>query len=150
MTKLEKRGAPGADLFGRLFDDWWTDFPVWRPAFLWREFPEMIRVDEFRENGTLVVHAELPGVDPDKDVEVTVSDGVLHIRAERHEQEDVEERGYVRHELRRGTFVRELPLPEGASDADVVATYADGILEIRVPVTTVTPPAATKVPVKKS
>lgn len=59
-------------------------------------------------------------------------------------------RGYVRHELRSGTFARELPLPEGASDADVVATYTDGILEIRVPVATVTPPAATKVPVTKS
>jgi HSP20 family protein len=150
MTKLSKRETRPVDLFGRLFDDWWTDFPVWRPAFLWREFPDMIRVDEFRENGTLVVRAELPGIDPDKDVDVTVSDGTLHIRAERREEDDVEERGYVRHELRRGTFERELPLPEGASDTDVVATYTDGILEIRVPVAAVTPPAATKVPVTKS
>jgi HSP20 family protein len=95
---------------------------------------EVLRVDELRENGDLVIRAEMPGVDPAKDVEVTVSDGMLHISAERRSDEKSEESGYVRRELQYGSFHRTLPLPEGITDDDVKATYKDGILEIRVPV----------------
>ena len=45
--------------------------------------PTPIRVEEFVDEKTLVIRAEMPGVDPEKDVEVSISDGVLHIRAER-------------------------------------------------------------------
>jgi HSP20 family protein len=33
-----------------------------------------------------VIRADLPGIDPDKDVELTVADGMLHIQAERRER----------------------------------------------------------------
>jgi HSP20 family protein len=81
------------------------------------------------------VRAELAGIDPDKDVEITVKDGMLQITAERRVEEKTEDKGYTRHELRYGSFSRALPLPEGASESDIKATYKDGILEIRVPVT---------------
>lgn len=90
---------------------------------------DLIKVDEYRENGTLVVRAELPGIDPDNDVELTVADGMLHIEAERRDEEKTEEIG----ELHYGSFSRSLPLPEGVTEADVTASYKDGILEIRVP-----------------
>ena len=48
----------------------------------WREAGELIRVEEFREDGMLAIHADLPGIDPEKDVELTVSDGMLHIEAD--------------------------------------------------------------------
>jgi HSP20 family protein len=95
-----------------------------------------------------VVRAELPGIDPDEDVELTVTDGMLHIEAERREEEETEDKGYVRRELRYGSFSRSLPLPEGATEADITATYKDGILEIRVPAPQ--PPPAKKIPVSKS
>lgn len=131
----------------RLFDDWFTSL---RQPSLWsRWMPEaVIRVDEYQENGTLVVKAELPGIDPDKDVELTVSDGMLHIRAERREEEKSEERGYLRQELRYGSFSRTLPLPPGASEDDVKATYHDGILEVRIPAPAV--PEAKKVPITRT
>ncbi len=71
--------------------------------------------------------------DPDSDVELTVSHGILHIEAERREEEKREEKGYVRRELRYGSLSRSLPLPEGATEADIAATYKDGVLEIRIP-----------------
>lgn len=43
--------------------------------------PAPIRVEEFVDGKTLVVRAEMPGVDPDKDVEVTIDNGVLEVRA---------------------------------------------------------------------
>ena len=99
----------------------------------WREAGELIRVEEFREDGTLVIRADLPGIDPDKDVELTVSGGILHIEAERRVEEKREEKGYVRQELRYGSLSRSLPLPEGVTEANITATYKAGVLEIRIP-----------------
>ena len=43
---------------------------------------EWLRVEEFHDGDTLVVRAELPDIDPDKDVEVTTADGVVRIHAQ--------------------------------------------------------------------
>lgn len=131
--------------FDRLFD--WTEM---LPSFLDRRWmpDEVIRVDEYQENDTLVVRAELPGIDPDEDVELTVTDGMLHIEAERREEESTEEKGYLRKEFRYGNFARTLRLPEGVSEKDIQASYKDGILEVRVPAPT--PKPGTKVPISKS
>jgi|HigsolmetaAR201D_1030396.scaffolds.fasta_scaffold14541_3 HSP20 family protein len=136
------------DVFDRMFEDWVSMWP-WRSL---ARFPrwtadDLIRVDEFRENGNLVIRAELPGIDPDKDVELTVEDGMLHIQAERREEEKSEDQGYLRRELRYGTFSRTLPLPSGVTEKDVKASYKDGILEIRVPVPA---PATAKIPISRS
>jgi HSP20 family protein len=157
MTGLLKRESKvpdkveAFDWFDRMFDDWTRLVPFRRPAIFGWGWPteEMIRVDEFRENGTIVVRAELPGLDPDKDVEVTVVDGMLRIKAERNEEETTEDKAYVRRELRYGSFTRVLPLPEGVAEADVKATYVDGVLEIRIPAPVVEP-AATKIPIAKT
>jgi len=82
----------------------------------------------------LVVKAEMPGLDPDKDIAIDVSDQNLHIRAERRQETKVEEKGGYHSEFRYGSFSRHVPLPAGTSDQDVKATYKDGILEVRVPV----------------
>lgn len=147
---LEPVEAPETmDLFDRMFENWMNMWPLRRPGLLARSMPEdLIKVDEYREDGTLVVRAELPGIDPDKDVELTVADGMLHIEAERREEEKTEEKGYLRRELHYGAFTRSLPLPEGVSEADVTASYKDGILEIRVPAPQ--PEPGKKIPVTKA
>lgn len=121
--------------FERMFDMWPTLMPFRRPMSMARHWlsEAFIPVDEYREDGTLVIRASLPGIDPEKDVELTVSEGMLHIAVERREEETIEKRGYVRQELQHGSYERTLPLPEGVTDTDVEATYKDGILEIRVP-----------------
>ncbi|HVM53026.1 MAG TPA: Hsp20/alpha crystallin family protein [Acidimicrobiales bacterium] len=138
------------DRFDRVFDEWINTLP-WRRGLVFGHDwagENVIRVDEYREDDSLVIRAELPGIDPDNDVELTVSDHMLHITAEHREEEKIEEKGYLRHELRCGSFSRELPLPEGVSESDVTASYKDGILEIRVP--TPTPEPATKIAITKS
>lgn len=139
MPGLSKREPSGEatdafSRFDRMFDEWARMMPF-RPVPFphWGEARDLIRVEEYREDGILVIHADLPGIDPDKDVELTVSDGMLHIEAERREEEEREEKGYVRRELRYGSLSRSLPLPEGVTAADVTATYKAGVLEIRVP-----------------
>lgn len=150
IARREPRGAGDVfSRFDRLFDEWARIMPF-RPGPFphWREADELIRVEEFREDGALVVRADLPGIDPDKDVELTVSDGMLHIQAERREEEKREEKGYLRQELRYGSLSRSLPLPEGVTEADITATYKAGILEIRIPEPKHEP--ARKIPISKS
>lgn len=154
MAGLQRREVrrpdlPVDDLFDRVFDNWARTM-AFRPLL---GIPELltkeaiIPVDEIREDGALVVRAELPGIDPEKDVTLTVSDGVLLIEAERTQEEKVEGKGYLRRELRYGTFARSIVLPEGVSDADIAASYKDGILEVRIPIPAPTP--ARKIPIGK-
>lgn len=113
----------------------------------WPDFQEMIhrmfdgdaerswlRVEEFMDDKTMVVRAELPDIDPDKDVQITIAGGELRIRAERQAKTEHKEKDSYRSEFRYGSFSRTMPLPAGATEADVSATYKDGVLEIRVPV----------------
>jgi HSP20 family protein len=126
------------DRLDHLLDEWTRVLPL-RMSELLRlplerepALAEFVRVDEYREGEDLVVRAELPGVDPEKDIEVRVTDHRLHIEAERRQEEESERKGFVRRELRYGRFSRDLALPEGVTDEDISARYIDGILEIRV------------------
>jgi HSP20 family protein len=136
LMRREPRGEVG-EFFGhfdRMFDDWARMMPFRTVSFgRWPDVDGMIHVEEFHDDGTLVVRADLPGIDPEKDVELTVADGMLHIEAERREEEKKEGKGYLRQELRYGALSRTLPLPEGVSQSDIKATYKAGTLEIRIP-----------------
>jgi HSP20 family protein len=82
---------------------------------------------------TLVLRAELPGLDPQSEIAVTVAEGMLLVEAEQHRERHTEAGEYVRHELRVGAVRQSVPLPPDARPDDIVATYQDGVLEIRVP-----------------
>jgi HSP20 family protein len=141
-TDLERR-----DPFG-LWTLSWPEY-LWTVPSVWSMFGDgRLRVDEYLDGDTLVIRAELPGIDPEKDVEITIGDGLLHIHAERRQEEKLEDKDMYRSELRYGVFTRILPLPAGVGEQDVDASYKAGILEIRVPVDQ--KKAATKVPVRAS
>ncbi|MGX4688042.1 Hsp20/alpha crystallin family protein [Streptomyces sp. JNUCC 63] len=89
-----------------------------------------IRIEEHMADGTYVLRAELPGVDPEKDVEITVTEGVLTLRAERSEESTQKHRT----EFSYGTFARSVRLPAGAEGDEATAEYKDGVLTITVPV----------------
>lgn len=135
MTSLQRRSGDGGWL-DRMFDEWWHALPAPRPWAGSELLPGdgMIRVDEFRDGDDEVIRAELPDIDPDEDVAVTVRDGVLRICAQRRVEKKATGTGFTRRELRHGSFSRALPLPEGAEEKDIRASYKDGMLEIRVPV----------------
>jgi HSP20 family protein len=92
-----------------------------------------LRLEEYLEDDTCVIRAELPGIDPEKDVEISVADGILHLRAEREERSEEKQPNGYRSEFHYGRIARSIRLPEGATEADVTASYKDGILEVRVP-----------------
>lgn len=130
------RAIDPANWFNRMFDEWAQTFPMRRPFDVHWDWAaeDVIRVDQYRDGNTEVIRAELAGIDPDKDLQITVTDGMLRIDAERRSEKKTEDKGYVRHELHYGSLTRTLSLPEGTTESDITATYKDGILEIRVPV----------------
>lgn len=104
-----------------------------------------VRVEDFVEDGRYVLRAEMAGLDPDNDVEVTVQGDVLTIRGERRE----EKKDRNHQEFHYGSFSRSVTLPAGADPDAVDASYTDGVLEVRVPMTA--PEAGTRtVPVTRS
>jgi HSP20 family molecular chaperone IbpA len=104
-------------------------FPSWaniRPAF----DSHMIRIEDEMKAGSYLLRAEIPGVDPAKDVEITVRDGVLTIKAERSEKKEANGRS----EFSYGSFSRSLTLPSGADEDGIKASYDKGILTVSVPI----------------
>lgn len=97
------------------------DWAAFLPPFL-----SEIKVEQFVDGDRFVVRAELPGFDPDKQIEITVVNGLLKIHAERVEEKP--ER--VHTEFRYGAVARSIALPAGAIEESAAATYRDGILEI--------------------
>jgi HSP20 family molecular chaperone IbpA len=89
----------------------------------------LLRLEDEMKDGVYEVRAELPGVDPTDDIEVTVHDGQLTIRAERAQA--AESNGHS--EFSYGSFMRTVPLPAGADEDDINATYDRGILTVTVP-----------------
>lgn len=138
MSTLARRDrGPLADMIDMLETPW---------TFLRPAPGHLMRVEDFVRDGSYVVRAELPGIDPDKDLEVTVADGILTINAERREEFTDKHRS----EFRYGTFSRSVSLPAGADEEHVEAVYGHGILEVTVKLAEETAEkAARKIPVRQ-
>ncbi|MFD1548042.1 Hsp20/alpha crystallin family protein [Nonomuraea guangzhouensis] len=108
--------------FPELFD--WIEHPM----FGLRPFGQIVRIEDYLAEGRYVLRAELPGLDPDKDVEITVGGGVLHIRAEKSRKATEPHRS----EFVYGSLSRSVTLPATAKTDDVKATYQGGVLEISI------------------
>ena len=115
MNRMFRRGwlrGPGGEL---------AEAGAWSPA-----------VDIYETEESLVVEAELPGVDP-KDIDVSVDEGVLSLKGERKLEKVVKEENYHRVERAYGLFQRSVRLPSDV-DADAIkANYDSGVLKVSVP-----------------
>ena len=112
-----------------------------RPVFDTR----VMRLEDELKEGRYIVRAEMPGIDPAKDVDITVRDGQLTIKAERSEKKDFDGRS----EFSYGSFVRTVSLPAGADEDDIKATYDQGILTVSVAISE-PKPAERRVPVQSA
>ena len=138
MSTLQRRETRG--IFPELFD--WLESPL--TAFR-TGTEQSMRVEDYVENGDHVIRAELPGIDPDKDVEITVAGGVMQIHAERQE----EKKEAHRSEFRYGSFTRSFALPADTEIDDIKASYDKGILTVRVPMPQAAKAEAKRIAVEK-
>ncbi|HYB18602.1 MAG TPA: Hsp20/alpha crystallin family protein [Streptosporangiaceae bacterium] len=104
--------------------DWFEEpFLALRPYLA-----QPIRIEDYAEDDHYLIRAELPGIDPEKGLDVTVGPGYLTIRAERSDTTG----GKHHSEFWYGSSSRTLPLPANADENAVTASYHDGILTISV------------------
>ncbi len=89
-------------------------------------------VDIYENGDSLVLKAELPGVNPD-DVEIRVEDNTLYLKGNRKFENEVKEQNYHRVERSYGTFTRTFALPNSIDADKVGASYKDGILTLTMP-----------------
>ncbi len=133
MAKLPRPQAPTR--FRVMFPDLadWLESP-WTgpPPFL---TSQAFRLEESIRDDRYVIRAELPGLDPENDIEVTVDGRILTICAERRRQNNEP----YRSEFRYGSLARAVKLPANVDAADITARYDNGVLEVSVPAREVRP-----------
>jgi HSP20 family protein len=88
-------------------------------------------LDVWETDDAYVYAFDLPGIPEDR-ISVEFEDGVLTVGAERERTEQTEGDKFYRYERRFGSFQRTLGLPQGVKDSDISASYANGVLELRV------------------
>lgn len=105
----------------------WID--AWLPGEVsWRNHPFPLRMEEIRQDGQLILRVEVPGVDPDKDIDVAIDRGTLTVSGRRVESDQTADRS----EFSYGEFMRVITLPRGVDEESVTASYRGGILDIRM------------------
>lgn len=93
---------------------------------------EVPKVESYIDNNTLVVKADLPGVDP-KDMEVSLEGNCLSIKGQRKMDHERNAEHSFHREVQHGSFLRTFTLPERVNTAELKASYTNGVLEVSVP-----------------
>jgi HSP20 family protein len=108
--------------FDRMFDELSNGRErSWTPA-----------IDVVRDNGSLVVRADIPGLKPEE-VKIEIEDDVLTVSGEHEERKAEKDKDYVRRERRYGSFSRSMALPAGVEAKNIKAKTHDGVVEVTIP-----------------
>lgn len=113
----------------RLFNTFFDTPAAGDAASMRRWIPAM---DVVETQDHFILRADLPGLG-EEDVSIELEDTVLTVSGERKVEHEEGEEGYFRVERATGAFSRSLTLPEGVNADSIEASFANGVLEIRVP-----------------
>lgn len=89
-------------------------------------------IDIVRDDGNLVVRADIPGIKPEE-VNIEVVDDILTVSGQHEESKEERDKQYVRRERRFGSFSRSMALPPGIDAKSIEAKTHDGVVEVRIP-----------------
>lgn len=113
-------------------DEFFNDDDWFLPVFSRRDAgPEM---DIYETEDSVIAEISAPGMNPD-DLSVTIQNGILKVKGESEYEDEQDEKGYYRKEIRKGSFERAARLPTNVDEDKVEATYKDGILKVKAPKT---------------
>lgn len=122
MAQVERMQRELDRMFGRVETAMTPRAPVpWAPE-----------VDVEQTESATVYTFDLPGMKPEE-VKVGIDDHLLTVSGERREEHQEKHEGYLRQERAVGRFERSMRLPDGAKDDAVTASFADGVLVVKVP-----------------
>ena len=103
------------------------------PADWMEEFEGQLAIDVYQTADTVVVKAPVAGVKPE-DLDVSITEEMVTIRGERHDQSTEHVEGYLVQECYWGPFSRSYALPVAVDSEKAVAKLGDaGILTITIP-----------------
>lgn len=111
----------------RLFDAFMTPF---EGTEIRRTLSPKLDVAETKDK--FEIKAEMPGID-EKDIDVSMDDGVLTISGEKKTEAKSDDKGYWLKECSYGSFSRSIRLPDNIADDKIVAKFDKGVLMIDVP-----------------
>ncbi len=137
MNRMVK-WSPMEDLIPRSFFRRFWDEDVWDAFEKPFEFKELVKynwtpkVESYRQNGTYVIKADLPGVEA-KDIHVELENGYLTLKGERKMDKKSKDKKVDRREVFYGSFERCMAVPENLKAEEIKAKYHDGVLEIIIP-----------------
>jgi HSP20 family protein len=103
-------------------------------------------LESFVEEGNLLVRTDLPGIDP-KDITVSMRGDVLTIRARREEEHETKKRNFLHREFKYGAIERLVNLPRGVRTEEVKASFTNGLLELKIPMSEEGTPKEVKIEV---
>lgn len=104
-------------------------------------------IDVYDTKDKVVIETALPGVEQ-KDVKLSVENNVLTISGSTERKTEVDEKDYYRKEIRSGSFMRQVALPQGVKEDEAKAAFKDGILKIELPKSDKLKPKSIKIDVK--
>ena len=117
----------------RDMDRLWDSFVEGAPRRRGEERGEWLpSLDVSETKNELVVKAEIPGMDA-KDIDISLSDGVLTIKGEKRQEKEEKEEGYHLVERSYGSFTRSIRLPKEIQNEKINASYKNGVLKITLP-----------------
>ncbi len=120
-------------LFGRFFHR--DPFRAFNLPAQMKGFDLMPTVDVAEKGNAYEITVELPGI-AEKDVVVTLENGVLTISGEKKEDKNEEKKNVHISERRYGSFQRSFSLPDDADDQKISADFKNGVLKVAVARTT--------------
>ncbi len=101
-------------------------------------------IDVVENDKTITLTAELPGID-EKDMDVSVNNGILTLKGEKKLEKTDEKDSYRMFERRYGSFQRSLSLPDTVDESAIQATIDKGVLSVTMPKKAGSPPAERKI-----
>jgi len=117
--------------FERFFNHRWPRLFDWAESFN-VDGMKSPNVDVLDRESDVCVRAELPGY-AKKDIEVSVSDGSVTIKASTESEEKEEKGDFFRQEISRGYVSRTVSLPAEVDGEKATARLNDGVLEVVIP-----------------
>jgi len=114
----------------------WEPFREFIEKFLEEDFDFAISpklaTDVYETDKDLVVEIQVPGFEK-KDIKISFQDDYLKIEGKTDEEKEEKEKNYWRKEIRKGSFVKVIPLPRKVDPKKAKASFKDGVVKISLP-----------------
>ncbi len=116
-----RRWEPFREFIERFFEE---DFPI--------KISNYLATDVYETDKDVVVEMSVPGFKKE-DIKISFKDGYLKVEGKAAEEKEEKEKNYWRKEIRRGSFVRVIPLPIEVDSKKAKASFQNGVLKITLP-----------------